>query len=106
MTETTCRPGRLSQHRGGSGPPVVLLHGIGGSWRQWLPGAADRLTATERAMASTVGAAPGRPMEVSAELLGQSDDDALGATQEAESVDVLVLRDLADQFGAVAAQAG
>src|SRR5437763_3856788 len=52
------------------------------------------------------GPAPGRPMEVSAELLGQSDDDALGATQEAEPVDVLVLRDLADQFGAVAAQAG
>jgi hypothetical protein len=34
-------------------------------------------------------------MEVSAELLGQSDDDALRATQEAEPVDVLVLRDLA-----------
>src|SRR5436189_1434223 len=45
-------------------------------------------------------------MEVSAELLGQSDDDALRATQEAEPVDVLVLRDLADEFGAVTAQAG
>jgi hypothetical protein len=51
-------------------------------------------------------AAPGAPMEVSAELLGQSDDDALRATQEAEPVDVLVLRDLADEFGTVAAQAG
>src|SRR5437762_8526759 len=46
------------------------------------------------------------PMEGSAELLGQSDDDALRATQEAEPVDVLVLRDLADEFGTVAAQAG
>src|SRR5205814_495164 len=45
-------------------------------------------------------------MEVSAELLGQSDDDARRATQEAEPVDVLVLRDLADEFGTVAAQAG
>jgi hypothetical protein len=36
-------------------------------------------------------------------LLGQSDDDALRATQEAEPVDVLVLRDLADEFGTVAA---
>src|SRR5438067_12621374 len=45
-------------------------------------------------------------MEVSAELLGQSDDDAHRATQEAEPVDVLVLRDLADEFGTVAAQAG
>src|SRR5206468_6227845 len=43
---------------------------------------------------------------VSAELLGQSDDDALRATQEAEPVDVLVLRDLADEFGTVAPQAG
>ena len=35
-------------------------------------------------------------------LLGQSDDDAFRATQEAEPVDVLVLRDLADEFGTVA----
>jgi hypothetical protein len=41
----------------------------------------------------------------SAELLGQSDDDALGTTQDGESVDVLVLRDLAHELGAVAAQA-
>src|SRR5204862_4444398 len=45
-------------------------------------------------------------MEVSAEPLGQSDDDALRATQEADAVDVLILRDLADEFGTVAAQAG
>ena len=45
-------------------------------------------------------------MEVSAGLLGQSDHDALRATQEAEPLDVLVLRDLADEFAAVAAQAG
>ena len=45
-------------------------------------------------------------MEVSAELLGQADDDALRATQEAEPVAVLVLRDLADEFGTVALQAG
>src|SRR3954452_1811728 len=43
---------------------------------------------------------------ISAELLGQPDDDALRATQEAEPVAVLVLRDLADQFGTVPAQAG
>src|SRR5688572_19807579 len=42
----------------------------------------------------------------SADLLGQPDDDALGAAHEAEPVDVLVLRDLADEFGTVAAQAG
>src|SRR5918992_4106606 len=52
------------------------------------------------------GPPPLAPMEVSAELLGQSDDDALRATHEAEPVAVLVLRDLADEFGTVAAQAG
>src|SRR3712207_8214053 len=48
----------------------------------------------------------GAAIRTSAELLGQSDDDALRATQEAEPVDVLVLRDLADELGTVAAQAG
>src|SRR3954454_13712964 len=41
----------------------------------------------------------------STELLGQSDDEALWATQEAQPVAVLVLRDLADELGTVAAQA-
>src|SRR3712207_6479446 len=48
----------------------------------------------------------GAAIKVSAELLGQADDDPLRATQEAEPVAVLVLRDLADEFGTVAAQAG
>ena len=48
------------------------------------------------------GAAPAATHKVSAELLGQS-GDALRATQGAEPVDVVVLRDLADEFGTVAA---
>jgi pimeloyl-ACP methyl ester carboxylesterase len=28
---------RLDQHRGGSGEPLVLIHGIGHSWRGWKP---------------------------------------------------------------------
>ncbi|MET7801219.1 hypothetical protein, partial [Streptomyces decoyicus] len=42
----------------------------------------------------------GRP---AAELLGQSDDDAADVT---EPIGVLVLLQLADEFGAVGAQAG
>src|SRR5918992_280365 len=57
-------------------------------------------------MASTVRGGPRPHPWSSAELLGQSNDDALRATQEAEPVDVLVLRDLADKFCTVAAQAG
>src|SRR3712207_3982798 len=41
-----------------------------------------------------------------AKLLGQSDDDPLGAADETEPVALLVLRHLADEFGAVRAQAG
>ena len=48
-------------------------------------------------------AAAGPTANVLAELLGQSDDDPLRAAHEAEPVDVLVLRDLADEFGTVAA---
>src|SRR5690349_9320199 len=42
----------------------------------------------------------------SADLLGQGDDDAFGATEVAEPVAVLVLRHLAHEFGAVGAQPG
>jgi hypothetical protein len=48
----------------------------------------------------------GRPLrQPSAEPLGQCDDDALGAADVTEPIAVLVLRQLADEFGAVSAQA-
>ncbi|MDX6312838.1 MAG: hypothetical protein QOF44_2302, partial [Streptomyces sp.] len=43
---------------------------------------------------------------ISAQLLGQSDDDALRAADVAEQIAVLEPGDLADEFGAVRAQAG
>ncbi len=45
------------------------------------------------------------PSSESEKFLGQRDDDTRGASQVAESVLVLVLRHLADEFGAVGAQA-
>src|SRR3989440_7149609 len=46
-----------------------------------------------------------RMVAASEELFGQRDDDARGASHVAESVLVLVLRHLADELGAVGAQA-
>jgi hypothetical protein len=45
-------------------------------------------------------------LNASAELLGQRDDDALGAADVAEPIAVLVLLQLADEFGAMGVQAG
>jgi hypothetical protein len=42
----------------------------------------------------------------SAELLGQRDDDALGAADVTEPIFVLVLRQLANELGAMGAKAG
>src|SRR5258706_4198611 len=48
----------------------------------------------------------GRSGPASAELLGQPDDDPGGAAEVAQQVAVLVARHLAEEFGAVGAQAG
>ncbi|WP_428965060.1 alpha/beta fold hydrolase [Micromonospora fluostatini] len=34
-------PARLAHHRCGSGPPLVLVHGIGSRWQVWRPVLAD-----------------------------------------------------------------
>jgi hypothetical protein len=47
-----------------------------------------------------------RPALGSAELLGERNDDAVGATEVAEAVHILILRHLTDEFGAVRLHAG
>ncbi len=42
----------------------------------------------------------------SAELFGERDDDAIGAAEVAEPIEILVLRHLADELGAVSPHAG
>jgi hypothetical protein len=67
----------------------------------------ERLYQHAHAIRSRIADAPaprGRP--ASADLFGQGDDDARGAAEVAEPEDALVLRHLAEEFGAVGAQAG
>src|SRR3954447_3627444 len=52
------------------------------------------------------GSSAVRGRSVSADLLGQGDDDARGAAQVAQQEDVLVLGHLAEELRAVGAQAG
>src|SRR5947209_4233776 len=54
---------------------------------------------------SSVGNATTLSARTSAQGLGQRDDDALGAADVAEAIAVLVLRHLANELSAVAAQA-
>src|SRR6188508_3019514 len=64
-------------------------------------------TSPERTKRQSPRAPPVSPKAVNAseELLGQRDDDARRASHVAESVFVLVLGHLADEFGALGAQA-
>src|SRR4051812_23326897 len=52
------------------------------------------------------GSSAVRGRSVSADLLGQGDDDARGAAQVAQQEDVLVLGHLAEELSAVGAQPG
>src|ERR1700726_1943388 len=49
---------------------------------------------------------PSRSRLASADLFGQGDDDARGAAEGTEQEDALELRPLAEEFGAMGAQAG
>ena len=65
-----------------------------------------RLSMSVRPGRSCPAAARFRRALASADLFGQGDDDARGAAEVAEPEDTLVLRHLAEEFGAVGAQAG
>src|ERR671918_3247188 len=102
-----CAPGASRAAHALSSPGAVTPRVARGA-RRSLPPSRE---ATVECRSSHEGGAPGRGHPrphpwTSAELLGQPDDDAFGATHEAEPVDVFVLRDLAHEFGTVAAQAG
>src|SRR5918995_2092924 len=69
-----------------------------------MVGAGVPISTSRRGKLRALGERPFR--QRSAELLGQCDDDALGAADVTEPILVLVLHHLADELGAVAKQAG
>ena len=50
----------ITQYRAGNGPPLLLLHGIGSSWRDWQP-VLGRLTAARDTLAVTLPGHLGAP---------------------------------------------
>src|SRR3981081_1081205 len=67
----------------------------------------ERLYQDAHAIRSRIADAPApRGRLASADLSGQGDDDARGAAEVAEPEGALVLRHLAEEFGAEGAQAG
>jgi hypothetical protein len=52
------------------------------------------------------GDAAGEAALGSAELFGERDDDAIGAAEVAEPIEILVLRHLTDKLGAMSLHAG
>src|SRR5690606_12851679 len=106
-----CTGSRSRPRRTGSGRAPAARARSGPAAPRPRRGAAPPVR--RRARAAPRGAAEGerprRPRVLrrpSTELLGQADDDVLGAADVAEPVGLLVLRDLADEFGAAAPQAG
>src|SRR5947209_14869225 len=52
--------GAYEAHRGGSGEPLVLVHGFSGTWRAWEP-VLDRLEASHDVLAVTLLGHAGGP---------------------------------------------
>lgn len=68
----------LLSHRAGAGPPLVLLHGIGSSWRDWRP-VLPFLEAAHQTFALTFpGHRGGPPAGADASSLGGLADAVLG----------------------------
>ena len=71
----------LDHHRGGSGEPLVLIHGIGHTWRGWKP----MLPELERALRRPGGGPPGfRPLGAAAAGSVDSTPEALADAVERE----------------------
>ncbi len=75
--------------RRGTGKPLLLIHGLGGSWRTWMP-VLDRLAAEREVIAIDLpgfGETPPLPGEVSMDTLAEAVTSFL-ATHDLTGVDV------------------
>src|SRR5712691_136585 len=80
---------------------TMQAHADPSLWRPPRLSASSSVARTERP-----GDTAGEAALDSAELFGERDDDAIGAAEVAEPIEILVLRHLADELGAVSPHAG
>jgi pimeloyl-ACP methyl ester carboxylesterase len=92
MTAATRAPGRvaLRAHVGGAGPPVVLLHGLGGAASNWVD-VAPLLTARHRVVALDLPGHGGSPPLARDSGMRGFADAAAAALQELDAAPALVV---------------
>jgi pimeloyl-ACP methyl ester carboxylesterase len=74
-------------HRGGTGEPLVLVHGFAGSWRNWEP-VLDRLEERHDVLAVALrGHALGRPLDPAVPVSSSALVDAVEADMDAAGFD-------------------
>lgn len=78
-------PGDGQRDRGGRGTPLVLLHGLGGTWRVWQP-VLPSLQARHDVLALTLPGHQGLPIDTSAPVTAARLADAIESSLDREGI--------------------